>query len=305
MASRGTSARRAARGAGWRGTACCRSTIDWEHLHELFRVVARRVRPGVDHTGQALLRGVQTTGRVNEGDNIEGGVPEEIPAAITAVRELRLPCGARTSSCRPQHPIALTSTTRPRRTHRRDRDLPALLPLWPHEMQTTSLADHARLLARHAPRPARRAPTRTCRTLDLRSGAALRDCCAPTAPKQPPTCRGVREPAGTLPRRLNALFLAAGAEAHLLGEIRAGARIVRRDHRVVVRQAPLLAVFFRRQVVVGAQVPLQRLELLAVLQADRCGPASPISSPAPSASALRARQERSRLWRGSAQRAFH
>ncbi|KAB2940556.1 MAG: DUF6477 family protein [Hyphomicrobium sp.] len=30
----------------------------------------------------------------------------------------------------------------------RRRDLPRLLPLWPHEMELTSVAEHARLLAR-------------------------------------------------------------------------------------------------------------------------------------------------------------
>jgi len=33
-------------------------------------------------------------------------------------------------------------------TYRRHRDLPQLLPLWPHEVDPSSLADHARLLAR-------------------------------------------------------------------------------------------------------------------------------------------------------------
>jgi hypothetical protein len=32
--------------------------------------------------------------------------------------------------------------------YERARDLPRLLPLWPHEMQTPSASDHARLLAR-------------------------------------------------------------------------------------------------------------------------------------------------------------
>src|SRR5215468_5619199 len=64
------------------------------------------------------------------------------------------------------------------------------------------------------------------------------------------------------------LFVAAGPEAHLLGQLRSGRRIVRRHHGIVVRQSPLLAVFFRRQVVVRAQVPLEGFELLAVLKAD-------------------------------------
>jgi len=35
-----------------------------------------------------------------------------------------------------------------RRSYRRARDLPRLLPLWPHEIAAESLAEHARLLAR-------------------------------------------------------------------------------------------------------------------------------------------------------------
>lgn len=33
-------------------------------------------------------------------------------------------------------------------TYDRRRDLPRLLPLWPHEIEATSLGEHARLLAR-------------------------------------------------------------------------------------------------------------------------------------------------------------
>jgi hypothetical protein len=46
-----------------------------------------------------------------------------------------------------QDPIALKRHAAPA-PYRRDRDLPSLLPLWPHEMQIACLADHARLLAR-------------------------------------------------------------------------------------------------------------------------------------------------------------
>jgi hypothetical protein len=46
-----------------------------------------------------------------------------------------------------------------------------------------------------------------------------------------------------LPLRGGRLFLAPRAETHLLGKLRAGGRIVGRDHRVIVRQAPLFAVF--------------------------------------------------------------
>jgi hypothetical protein len=33
-------------------------------------------------------------------------------------------------------------------SYKRARDLPGLLPLWPHEVEAASLGDHARLLAR-------------------------------------------------------------------------------------------------------------------------------------------------------------
>ena len=59
------------------------------------------------------------------------------------------------------------------------------------------------------------------------------------------------------------------AEAHLLRELRTRDRVVRRDHRIVDRQPPFLAVLLRRHVVLGAQMALQRLEAFAVLQADQ------------------------------------
>ena len=59
------------------------------------------------------------------------------------------------------------------------------------------------------------------------------------------------------------------AEAHLLGELRAGRSVVRRNHRIVRRQAPLFPVLLGRHAVLGAQVSLQRLELLAVVEADQ------------------------------------
>ena len=43
---------------------------------------------------------------------------------------------------------------------------------------------------------------------------------------------------------------------------------MRRDHRVVLGQAPLGTVLVRRHVVHGPEVPLERAELLAVLQAN-------------------------------------
>jgi hypothetical protein len=57
------------------------------------------------------------------------------------------------------------------------------------------------------------------------------------------------------------------AESHLLGELRAGGGVTRRHHRIIRRQAPLLAVLLGRHAVLAAQMPLQRFELLAVLQA--------------------------------------
>ena len=63
-------------------------------------------------------------------------------------------------------------------------------------------------------------------------------------------------------------LLAPRSKTHFLSKIRARARIVWRDHRVVVRQAPFLAILFRRQAIVGAQVALQRFEFLAVFQAN-------------------------------------
>src|SRR5581483_2392013 len=47
------------------------------------------------------------------------------------------------------------------------------------------------------------------------------------------------------------------AEAHALGEVGARRGVVRGDHGIVVRKAPLLAVFFRRKVVMRPQMPLE------------------------------------------------
>src|SRR5690242_4274114 len=57
-------------------------------------------------------------------------------------------------------------------------------------------------------------------------------------------------------------------KAHALGEVGARCRVVRSDHRIIVRQAPFLAIFLGREIVMRAQVPLQRFELLTVLEAD-------------------------------------
>src|SRR5690606_11742306 len=61
---------------------------------------------------------------------------------------------------------------------------------------------------------------------------------------------------------------ALATQPHLLGELRTGGRVVWGDHRIARIKAPLLAILFRGQAVVGHQVPLERLELLPVFQAD-------------------------------------
>lgn len=57
-------------------------------------------------------------------------------------------------------------------------------------------------------------------------------------------------------------------KSHLLGELRSGRRVVRRHHGVVRRKAPFLPVLLWCHVVLGPQVPLERLELLSVLQTN-------------------------------------
>ena len=58
------------------------------------------------------------------------------------------------------------------------------------------------------------------------------------------------------------------AEADLPGERLPLRRVVRRHHRVVPLEPPPLAVLLGRHPVIGHQVPLQHLQLLAVLEAD-------------------------------------
>ena len=58
------------------------------------------------------------------------------------------------------------------------------------------------------------------------------------------------------------------AESHLFGETRAGDRIVRRYHGIIAAKTPLLAILLWCEVVMGAQVSLERLEFLSVLKAD-------------------------------------
>src|SRR5690606_4625157 len=74
--------------------------------------------------------------------------------------------------------------------------------------------------------------------------------------------RGMRRPAADALLRAAARAAAALPETHLLCEARARLRVVRRHHRIVARQAPLLAIFLGAQIVMRAQVPLQRFEFL-------------------------------------------
>src|SRR3546814_12637003 len=89
--------------------------------------------------------------------------------------------------------------------------------------------------------------------------------------KRPPSPAGV---CGFLvPARGSALLArrltTALAQAHLLGEVRPRLGVVGGDHRIVLRQAPLRPIFLGAHVVLGAQVPLQRLELAAILKTDK------------------------------------
>ena len=57
-------------------------------------------------------------------------------------------------------------------------------------------------------------------------------------------------------------------EAELLGHRTPQRRVRRSYHRVITWQSPFLAVLIRRHPVGGAQMPLQELEFLPILQAD-------------------------------------
>ena len=59
------------------------------------------------------------------------------------------------------------------------------------------------------------------------------------------------------------------AQAHLLGEHRTRLGVIRRDHGIIGGKTPFLPVVFRRQVIVGPQMPLEALELLAVVKTDK------------------------------------
>src|SRR5664280_1699940 len=58
------------------------------------------------------------------------------------------------------------------------------------------------------------------------------------------------------------------AKPHLLGQLRARGRVTGRDHRIVGAERPFFPVLLGRHVVLRAQMPLERLEFLAVFQAD-------------------------------------
>src|SRR6185295_5339840 len=85
------------------------------------------------------------------------------------------------------------------------------------------------------------------------------------APSPPGRGRRLREGPGPLFLRR---ALALGAEADLLGEGATLLGIIGGDHRIVGVEAPLLPILVRRQVVMGHQVPLEHLQLLAVFETD-------------------------------------
>src|SRR5215203_853434 len=62
-----------------------------------------------------------------------------------------------------------------------------------------------------------------------------------------------------------AAFPSVLAETHLLRKLRARLGVIGRDHRIVRRQAPPLAVLLRREIVLCPQMPLERLEFLPVI----------------------------------------
>ena len=69
-------------------------------------------------------------------------------------------------------------------------------------------------------------------------------------------------------RRLLGAAAALLAEAHLLGQLRARGRVAGRDHRIVGAERPFFPILLGRHVVLRAQMPLERLEFLAVFQTD-------------------------------------
>jgi hypothetical protein len=57
------------------------------------------------------------------------------------------------------------------------------------------------------------------------------------------------------------------AEPHFFGETRACGGVVRRHHGIIPAKTPLLAILLWCEVVMGAQVSLERLEFLSVFEA--------------------------------------
>src|SRR5437763_1610599 len=76
------------------------------------------------------------------------------------------------------------------------------------------------------------------------------------APSSPPAAWRLFPPAALL------------AQSHLLGELGTGSSIVRRHHGVIGREIPLLAIGFRRHVVLRAQMTLEGLEFFSILETN-------------------------------------
>jgi hypothetical protein len=160
-----------------------------------------------------------------------------------------------------------------------------VLALWPHELADESVDGRERILAklRQALRAERR---RGCPVIGPTTWRGTSSCCGSIGRnwQLPPAgrtstvrsnilwqCRPQEASAerhagwGPLVGGRPSLLVAARAQAHLLGKLRTGGGVVGCNHRVIVRQSPLFAVFLWREVVVGPQMSLQRLEFLAVL----------------------------------------
>ena len=84
----------------------------------------------------------------------------------------------------------------------------------------------------------------------------------------PGSCWGKHATPAVIEAALASAAAALLTEPHLLGELRARGGIVRRNHRIVGRQAPLGAIVFRRHLIMRHQVPLQHFQFLTVLKAD-------------------------------------
>src|SRR5690349_21541693 len=78
----------------------------------------------------------------------------------------------------------------------------------------------------------------------------------------------VRWRCGLPGRSGGAAALRLGAKSQFARELAALFGVVRRDHGIVRRQAPALAILLRRHVVRRLEVALEHLQLLAVLETD-------------------------------------